>query len=567
MYRVTFFVAVLAALAGGVQATQLDDYVAAPDPASGFTLLNTVPGAGFTDYILEMTSQTWRTAAEVDVPLWTHHLVITVPTVVGTNKGLLYITGGSSASAVPAMNDAVWQTFATQTGSVCAMLRQVPNQPLVFLDDPTLEARVEDSQIAHAWEKFLLSGDAEWLSRFPMTKAAVRAMDTITSFVAQPAQGSLTVDQFVVSGASKRGWTTWTTAAVDNRVIAFAPFVIDMLNLEVSFRHHYAALGFWQPAVIDYENHAIFDWFGTRPIQDLYDLVDPYSYLARYTTKPKYVYNSAGDQFFLPDSSQFYFADLPGVKHLRYLPNTGHGLDSRSEEDFQAWYKAIVDGTPIPAFTWTKQPDGTLIVDTTGTTPTQVLLWQATNPAARNFNIDVIGAAYTSTVLAPSGPDQYTASLAPPGSGWTAFFVEITYPSAAAFPFRFTTEVSVIPDTTDFVFDFDTDNDGILDLVDTDDDNDGILDASDFRPRDTDNDALPNHVDSDDDGDGISDIDEIAAGTDPLDPFDPPPASLPMGSATALIALMFGLLIIGTGWLRRRHRNFAHSAEIRSPSS
>jgi PhoPQ-activated pathogenicity-related protein len=540
VYRIACvtMVAVLSMAGSVAHATALDDYVAAPDPAYGYTLLNTVPGAGFTDYILEMTSQTWRSAAEIDVPLWTHHLVITVPTAPSHNEAFLYIEGGSSSSGVPTGNDPEWQQYATTTNSVCARLRQVPNQPLVFLDDPGLNPRTEDDQIAHAWEKFLFTGDAEWLSRFPMTKAAVSAMDTITAFLALPAQGSLTVDQFVVAGASKRGWTTWTTAAVDSRVIAFVPLVIDLLNLDPSFRHHYAALGFWQPAIWDYENHDIMSWFGTRPMQDLYDLVDPYSYLARYATKPKYVYNSAGDQFFLPDSSQFYFDDLPGVKHLRYLQNTGHGLDSSAYEDILPWYTAIINGTAIPTFTWAKQPDGSIIVDTTGTTPTQVLLWQATNPAARDFNIDVIGAAYTSSVLAPSGPDQYTASVPIPGSGWTAFFVEITYASGGPYPFRFTTEVSVLPDTTDYVWDQDTDNDGTMDLVDTDDDDDGVLDVSDFRPRDTDDDTLPNHVDDDDDNDTFSDVDEGIAGTNPLDPFDYPGAPPPVPAAS------FGVLLL-----------------------
>jgi PhoPQ-activated pathogenicity-related protein len=40
-------------------------------------------------------------------------------------------------------------------------------------------------------------------------QAAVRAMDTVTAFMNQ-LQG-INVSEFIVAGASKRGWTTWTT--------------------------------------------------------------------------------------------------------------------------------------------------------------------------------------------------------------------------------------------------------------------------------------------------------------------------------------------------------------------
>jgi PhoPQ-activated pathogenicity-related protein len=488
--------------------TALDDYVAEYDPSYTYTLVGTYPQSGYTDYVVDMKSQTWLTPAEVDRTLWQHYLIVTVPdTVVGTT-GLLFIGGGSNGGSAPSGNDSDLVAIAVATNSVVSYLRQVPNQPLTFTGDVP---RWEDAQIAYAWDKFLRGGDPVWLSRMPMTKAAVRAMDTISAVVAS--EEGETVNSYVVSGASKRGWTTWTTAAVDSRVVAFAPLVIDLLNLEPSFVHHYSALGRWADAIHDYVVMDIPLWFGTRPFRDMLDLVDPYSYRQRYT-RPKYLINSAGDEFFLPDSSQFYFDDLPGEKYLRYVPNTGHDLNSSAWDSLEAWYSAILTGTSRPQFSWTKESDGSLTVITSGATPSQVLLWQATNPTARDFNYSIVGPIYTSSVLAPTQPGEYHTQVAPPSAGWTAFFVELTYPSGGAHPFVFTTQVSVVPDTYPASFDPDTDGDGLPNSIDPDDDNDGEPDETDYRPLDTDDDALPNPFDDDDDGDGIPDIEE---GTDDPD--------------------------------------------------
>lgn len=35
----------------------------------------------------------------------------------------------------------------------------------------------------------------------------------------------------MLNGESKRGWTTWTTAAVDKRVFAAIPMTMDLCNL------------------------------------------------------------------------------------------------------------------------------------------------------------------------------------------------------------------------------------------------------------------------------------------------------------------------------------------------
>jgi len=74
---------------------------------------------------------------------------------------------------------------------------------------------------------------------------------------------------------------------------------------------------------------------------------DPYSYRDRFTM-PKLIINSTGDQYFLPDSSQFYFDALPGEKYLRYVPNTKHSLNSDARESLIAFYDAVLRGRPRP---------------------------------------------------------------------------------------------------------------------------------------------------------------------------------------------------------------------------
>jgi PhoPQ-activated pathogenicity-related protein len=241
--------------------TPLDRYVAAPDTNYSYQLVNTIRGQDGTASVLEMTSQAWLTTNEVDRPLWKHWLTIVRPDVLASTKALLFITGGANDGAPPKSADANLVRIARATKSVVAELKMVPNQPLVFAGET--EGRKEDALIAYTWDKFLRTGDPKWPARLPMTKSAVRAMDAVTGFCASPDGGEVTVDGFVVAGGSKRGWTTWTTAAVDKRVVAIIPIVIDVLNIEPSMLHHYAAYGFWAPSIGDYTAFRIMDWNGT----------------------------------------------------------------------------------------------------------------------------------------------------------------------------------------------------------------------------------------------------------------------------------------------------------------
>jgi PhoPQ-activated pathogenicity-related protein len=444
--RALLLLAALTPLAWGDDYTALDRYVAAPDSSYSYSLSRTIALPGLTAYQLDMVSQTWRTAAEVDRPVWHHWVTIFKPDQVTTATAMLYIDGGSNQSSPPNAPDATMTMLSAQSGAVVVELDQVPNEPLQFSDET--QPRTEDAIIAYTWNKFLIGGDEQWPARLPMTKAAVRAMDTAIAFLAGLPGGAVQVKNFAVAGGSKRGWTTWTTAAVDPRVIAIAPIVIDTLNVEDVFMHQWECYGYWAPAVQDYVDAGIMNWLGTPRMDALMAIEDPYQYRERLTL-PKYLVSSTGDQFFPPDDSQFYFSDLPGEKYLRYVPNTDHSMTSPDAyANLLEWFRSVTQNYPRPRFYWdTDRSQGTITVRVIDA-PTRVLLWQAANPNARDFRLQTIGPAWTSTTV--SGQNGiYTVSVPQPAAGWTAFFVELDYPGPAA-PLVFTTEVVVTPDVLPF---------------------------------------------------------------------------------------------------------------------
>ena len=425
--------------------TALDRYVAAADPSFSWKVLRELEVEGAKATMLEMTSQKWLTEKEVERPLWTHWVTVVRPPQITSDIGFLFVTGGRLDRQPPA-RPAPWMIdLARETGTVVTELRLVPNQPIVFMDDPARKPRIEDDFIAYTWDKFLRTGDEKWPARLPMTKSVVRAMDAVTQFAASTEGGSSKVARFVVAGGSKRGWTTWTTAVVDSRVVAIVPLVIDMLNIEPSFVHHWRAYGAWSEAVDDYVEHRIMDWMGTPEFRALMKIEEPYEYRDRLTL-PKFIVNASGDEFFLPDSSQFYFDDLKGEKQLRYVPNTGHSLDKTDAiESVHAFYASLVRGGRRPEVKWSFEREGSIKV-VTKEIPEMVRVWQATNPKERNFRHDK-GASYTSTALQPSGPNTWIARVGKPPAGWTAFFVELTFASGGKYPLKVTSGVRVVPDT------------------------------------------------------------------------------------------------------------------------
>jgi PhoPQ-activated pathogenicity-related protein len=434
--------------------TALDDYVNTPDP-SYFYLPYGVPisGEGYTVYIIYMASQQWRSFSEVDRIQWTHWMAIIVPDQVFTSTGMLIIAGGSN-TGYPDIDEAdiaLGAQVAINSGSVVSVLGQIPNQPLYFSDEPF--AHSEDELVAYSFDKAMDTGDWNWPAYLPMTKAAVQAMTTVQAVTATPGVADISVSHFVVTGFSKRGAATWLTAAVDPRVVAIAPGVFDILNMDEQVEHHFSAYGFYSSALDDFVHYNVLRRVRTPEGQDLMKVVDPFEYKDR-LTMPKFILNSSGDEFFTSDSVRFYFDALGGEKLIRYVANTGHGLETAegnvddAVSSLVSWYFNFISGQQHPTITW-QHVNGQLLVQTNQ--PAFARLWQAHNPVARDFRLDTIGRSWVAQPLSLTPQLTFSVPVPNPTEGWTAYFVDLIYPAAGGgLPQTYSTTIFISPDTLPF---------------------------------------------------------------------------------------------------------------------
>lgn len=425
----------------------LAGYLAQPDSSYSWkpVLEKDLGVAHFHEFHLK--SQTWQ-----EIP-WEHNIYLFIPKRKSDAKpgsALLLIEGGSQKALrkAPASNHLLYGAMlAEKLGVPCAVLRQVPNQPLY-------DGLKEDWLVARTFENYLDTGDETWPLLFPMTKAAIRAMDAIGDFSA--AKLGTRLDRFMVMGASKRGWTTWLTAASDQRVTAIAPLVIDMLNTREQARHQKETLGDWSEQTRPY--HPILKREPTERIEKLWSMVDPYTYRER-VTQPKLLILGNNDPFWSTDSLNLYWDDLSSPKWVHYVPNAGHNLSPIGEKKklpfdlinhlaafVRSHFSTDPEAAPLPELTWQAATgeDGTLSMTVKSSTPPAAAkLWSATGPN-RDFREAIWKeSAALITRGEKGGPSTITASLPPPAEGALAYYLTMEY-DIGGLPFKLSTQLRIV---------------------------------------------------------------------------------------------------------------------------
>jgi PhoPQ-activated pathogenicity-related protein len=327
------------------------------------------------------------------------------------------------------------KVLAERAGAVAAVVTRIPNQPLY-------EGRKEDALIAYTLDQFLKSGDETWPLLFPMVKTAVRAMDAVQAFVQRENQEK--IQGFVVAGASKRGWTTWLTAAADARVKGIAPMVIDTLNMRIQNRWAEKVYGQQSEQIQDYVEMGLVKKQETSSMATVREWIDPYAYRQRYNM-PKLILLGTNDRYWTVDSLRHYWNDLPTPKLIFQTPNAGHDLAGAKEavQSLAAFFQMIADGRPLPQMEWRFQEDGTGKVQVSTTLnqpPKAIRLWTAES-TDRDFRDD----KWTSRELEMVG-NQAKTEVATPTQGYRAYLMEAVMTSPTGQEYKLSTEARVIPD-------------------------------------------------------------------------------------------------------------------------
>jgi PhoPQ-activated pathogenicity-related protein len=430
----------------------LEKFVKSGNDVFSYEAVSTIPLSGSTAHIYKMKSQDWRKPSEVDRTGWEHRMTVVVPDDLRSKKAIVFIFGGENTPDFLKPNPGrlgILATFANQTGSVAIQVSQIPNQPLVFADEPD-DGRTEDGLVAYSFDTAMGLNDYTWTAYLPMTKAVVKAMDAV-QMIAEDLKLAKKPKDFVLAGFSKRGAITWLTAAVDTRVCAISPGVYDTLNFIPSIENQRKTYGAFNDSLRDYVLRNVLDRLRINEGQELIDVVDPYAYRDRVNI-PKYIINAAGDEFYPPDSSLHYIDSLKGETLLRYVPNTNHGGSNggfeSSLQGLLAWYSKIVNEIPRPKIKWETSPDNTLKVSINSDDATAVL-WSATN-ISKDFRLMTFGPNWHATPVPISSDGKVDIPLNVPESGWSGYFVEISTQDNPELVEKYTTPVIVLPTTDPF---------------------------------------------------------------------------------------------------------------------
>lgn len=398
----------------------LQSYLKNGDDTYKWSIVDTLRADKVTAYNLLPTSQTWQNIT------WVHQLTIFVPDENNYDGALLFITGGSVRDGMPRWKkpddklNIFFSGMAIKNKAIVAILSQTPNQPLY-------DGLTEDALISKTLHDFKNDGDYSKPLLFPMVKSAVRAMDAIQEFAGENKNHK--VSRFVISGASKRGWTTWLTGANDSRVAAIGPMVIDILNMPRNLAYQLESYGEYSEQIEDYSKLGILDDIRSESGEAIVTMIDPYSY-RKLLTMPKLLFMGTNDEYWVIDNVKNYLKGLPGLTMIHYVPNAGHNLGGGATafSALSAFFGITLNHATYPTDKWrasVKKNKVYVKVEASKDILEGVKIWYADSDK-RDFR----KAEWKSRDLQISNKSSFKVAEKLPSSGYHAFYVDLKYKDA-----------------------------------------------------------------------------------------------------------------------------------------
>ena len=433
MKRIVFVIFFLI-LCSSLFASILTDYVYKDDGAYKYTITENKVENGVKLVVADMVSQTWQ---DTEIKNTVVLMIPENPRIKDT--AVLLNTGGSYSGG------SLWATLGGQMSKLVSIpiciVFDIPNQPMW--------GKTEDALMSYTFKQAL--DDKDFTKKpllLQMAKAVIKSMDTIEEISAKDLDTP--ISKFIITGASKRGWTSWISAGTkDKRIVGIMPIVFDFLDMKEQLKHQKDYYGELSVQIGDYTQLNFDEIIYTKEAKELLELIDPFYYNVEI---PKLIINGTNDPYWTLDSSSIYYPKLKGEKYIYYKPNASHdmGLLKFADNPVQGFFEilpmlnvmktfiyhvCLKDEMETIEWAWTEKDNKITCELKTKAKPANVISY-TTDVDKRDFR----GVKWEGVPLEPTEEGKYIFTREKPEKGWSGSYIEVKFVSEDNTPYSvFTT--------------------------------------------------------------------------------------------------------------------------------
>ena len=388
---------------------------------------------------------------------WEHNVSLFIPKHVTHDTALLYLDSGvlhpKGTKYFPIAINAF--SIAKKTNSIVIEARDLPNQSLILtkkldttknkIANPEPSVEKKGSQLLiYSFEKFI---EDPYTNKhlpllLPMVKSITQIMTECQFFLEKQ---NITVNKFVVSGCSKRGWAAWMAAAVDKRICAIIPIVADFFYINKLLKSDgniNKMLGISNKEILTNKSKK------SDALNQLTQTIDLSKYIANINI-PIFNISCLNDEILPADHHLSYLNQLNSNYYLRSVSRCGHFINKEKpsviNESVCAFYGSLISERKLPEIKHKIEKDK-LIVTTTEQDRIKKIVLRTTVSYDELFMKKMNKSVNFLKFLSYDKKNkQITVRLKNRHNLYSAYTVEITYKNKPFNDLTLTTPVIVLP--------------------------------------------------------------------------------------------------------------------------